>query len=284
MVPALPVPQTLNCRGRLLSLEEPLVMGILNLTPDSFSDGGRYQQQDAAIAHTEAMLAAGATIIDIGAYSSRPGAPKVSEAAELERLAIVPQLVARFPEAIFSVDTFRANVAVAMLAAGVHILNDITAGLAEPAILRVAAENSAPMILMHMQGTPQTMQQNPTYTYVVAEVMAFLQQAVARAHAAGVHDVVLDPGFGFGKSLAHNYALVAAMPQLQLLGRPLLMGISRKRMLTQGLDLPQPLALHAAGALHYQALCQGVRILRVHDVPEAVAICRLFAQTTHGAL
>lgn len=284
MVPALPVPQTLNCRGRLLSLEAPRVMGILNLTPDSFSDGGQYQQQDAALAHTEAMLAAGATIIDIGAYSSRPGAAEVSEQEELQRLAIVPQLVARFPQAIVSVDTFRATVAEAMLAAGVHIINDISAGLADPDMLRVAAAHGAPMILMHMQGTPQTMQQNPTYTDVVAEVMAFLQQAVARAQAAGVHDVVLDPGFGFGKTLVHNYALVAAMPQLQLLGRPLLMGISRKRMLTQGLDLPQPLALHAASALHYQALCQGVRILRVHDVPEAVAICRLFAQTTHGAL
>jgi dihydropteroate synthase len=283
MVPALPVPQTLNCRGRLLSLEAPLVMGILNLTPDSFSDGGKYMHLGAALAHTDAMVKAGATIIDIGAYSSRPGAAEVSEQDELQRLAIVPQLVARFPQAIFSVDTFRATVAEAMLAAGVHIINDISAGLADPDMLRVAAAHCAPMILMHMRGTPQTMQQNPTYTDVVAEVIAFLRQAVARAQAAGVHDVVLDPGFGFGKTLAHNYALVAAMPQLQLLGCPLLMGISRKRMLTQGLDLPQPLALHAASALHYQALCQGVRILRVHDVPEAMAICRLFAQTTHGA-
>ncbi|MBX3101221.1 MAG: dihydropteroate synthase [Bacteroidetes bacterium] len=276
-------PLTLNCRGRLLSLARPVVMGILNLTPDSFSDGGRYMARDAALKRTEEMLAQGAHIIDVGGYSSRPGAQEISPQEELDRVGeTLAALLAAFPGALFSLDTFRASVAAPLLQDGVHILNDITAG-ADPDLLALAARYQAPVVLMHMQGTPQTMQQHPEYTDVVAEVYGSLSWALQRARAAGVGDVLLDPGFGFGKTAAHNYALMDALAQFNGLGCPLLIGISRKSMLTKGLGLSQAQALAAASALHYRALCAGVRILRVHDVAEAAAVCQLFAHTSHGA-
>lgn len=271
---------TLNCRGRLLTLNEPRVMGILNVTPDSFSDGGVYDKPDAAYRRVEEILAEGADIIDVGGYSSRPGAEHISEATELARLeAIVPGIINRFPEAIISIDTFRSNVATHMLQAGAHIINDISGGVTDHAMHATAARFGAPYILMHMQGTPQTMQQDPIYDDVLNDVWQYFVQRINAAHAAGLYDIVLDAGFGFGKTLEHNYALFRQLHAFTELGLPLLVGISKKSMLTKALALSREQVLPATGALHFDALRQGARILRVHDVAAAKQVVRIFAHT-----
>lgn len=251
-------------------------MGIVNLTPDSFSDGGAVHGAAAAVARAGALLAAGAAIIDIGAVSSRPGAAEVSVADELHRLeAPVRAIRAEYPQALLSIDTCRTAVAEQMLAAGAHLINDISAG-ADAGMLELVAAARAPIVLMHMQGSPATMQQAPTYTHVVAEVRAFLQRRLDAAYAAGVADALVDPGFGFGKTVAHNYQLLHGLHQLATLGAPLLVGLSRKSMLTRPLGLMHTQVGPASAALHWQALHSGARILRVHDVAEAVQLLRLF--------
>ena len=286
-------PRNWRCRDRTLSLDgRAAVMGVLNVTPDSFYDGGRYQHTEAALTRARAMIADGADILDIGGASSRPGAEPVPERIELERVLPVIAPLARETEVLLSVDTTRCAVARAALEAGAHIVNDITAGQSEPAILSLAAEYQAGFVLMHMQGEPRTMQHQPVYTDVVAEVGALLAERRRAALAAGLLEdsLVLDPGIGFGKTYDHNWALLAGLPALAGLGSPLLVGVSRKRFLGElcGRDADDRLAASLAAAMH--ALLHGAAIIRVHDVKEtcdlAAVVDRLRREeqrTSHGA-
>lgn len=266
---------SLSSRGRLLSLDEPLVMGILNASPDSFYTGTR--QSDALLAMAEHMLHEGASILDIGGASTRPGAEDISESEEMQRvLPVVEGISSRFPGAWISVDTCRASVAEASILAGAHIINDVSAGR-DAAMLETVARLKVPYIAMHMQGTPRTMQDNPQYDDVVRDVFDFLKDIVLRCQAAGIHDVVVDPGFGFGKTVAHNYALLNNMATLRALGKPVLAGLSRKSMICKPLHVTPAGALNGTTALHMAALREGASILRVHDVREAVECVRLFS-------
>ncbi len=275
---------SLNCRGRLLRLDRPQVMGILNLTPDSFSDGGEFQELEQAFRHAEGMLEAGATIIDIGGFSSRPKAAIVSEQEELDRIYSITQgLIERFPEALISVDTYRPEVARQMLDLGVHIINDISAGRgltneekADSGMMDLVAKyKDVPYIMMHMQGTPQTMQEQPDYDNVLTEVSDFFVGRLKMAQKAGLKDVILDPGFGFGKSILHNYQLWAGLDQFKWLDRPLLVGISRKSMMYRLFETHPKDVLDLSSVLHYKAIEKGAHLLRVHDVREAVRVVAL---------
>lgn len=269
---------TLNCRGRLLDLSRPQVMGILNVTPDSFFDGGRYDDPAHALRQAEKMLREGAAILDVGGASSRPGAAEVS--AEEEARRVVPLLVAlsaEFPEAILSVDTWRAPIARAAVEAGAGIVNDISAGRLDENLLPAVAELAVPYILMHMQGTPTTMQQAPSYQDVVTEVLDFFLEKIGRLRALGVRDIVLDPGFGFGKTVEHNYQLLNNLSTFSAVtGLPVLAGLSRKSMICKVLKVNPEHALNGTTALHMVALQQGARILRAHDVREAQEVIRLW--------
>ena len=269
---------TLNCHGALLDLSRPLVMGILNVTADSFFDGGKYNGEDAVLQQASILLQEGASILDVGGASSRPGAAAVSEAEELQRvLPAIETILHHFPEALISVDTWRAKVARAALNAGASMVNDISAGALDPALFKTVAELGAPYVLMHMQGTPQTMQQNPHYEDVVTEVLDFFIQKTGTLRALGVKDIVLDPGFGFGKSVAHNFTLLKNLHVFQeVLGLPVLAGLSRKSMVCKPLGIPPAEALNGSTALHMVALQQGARILRAHDVREAVEVIKLW--------
>lgn len=280
-----PRPPLLNCRGRLLDLSRPQVMGILNLTPDSFSDGGQYATTARALERVGEMLAEGATIIDIGGASSRPGAAVVSPEEEWARIAeVVAAIPQSYPQALVSIDTFHASVAERALAAGAHIINDISAGQADPRILAVTAAAHAPYVLMHMQGSPATMQVQPTYTDVVGEVYAHLVARIRAARAAGIVDIVVDPGFGFGKTLAHNYELFRNLDKFSVLGLPLLVGISRKSMVYKLFSTQPEDVLEITTALHLKALESGAKILRVHDVRPACRAVQLHQYLTHGTL
>lgn len=269
---------SLLCNGKLLDLTQPQVMGILNITPDSFFDGGKYGNEHAVLLQAEKMLQEGASILDIGGASSRPGAVEVPELEEMER--VVPAITAileKFPEAMLSIDTWRASVANAAIKAGASIVNDISAGSLDPKMFQVVADLGVPYILMHMQGTPGTMQKSPHYEDVVTEVLDFFIQQVAALRALGVKDIVLDPGFGFGKTVEHNYALLKRMEVFRnVLDLPVLAGISRKSMICKPLGVPPAEALNGTTALHMVALQQGASILRVHDVKEAREVIRLW--------
>ncbi len=224
--------KSINCDGKLLNLDEPIVMGILNLTPDSFFDGGKYPNEAAIISHVKQMLVDGAQIIDIGGYSSRPGAQEVTEKEELNRvLPIVKLLKQEFDEIILSIDTFRAEVAQQAIKNGAAIVNDISAGNMDKTMFDVIANLKVPYIMMHMQGTPQTMQQNPNYKNVTNEVMNFFTKKLELLYKKGINDVILDPGFGFGKTIDHNYELLNHLDDFKLFERPLLVGVSRKSFL-----------------------------------------------------
>ncbi|MFK7969070.1 MAG: dihydropteroate synthase [Bacteroidia bacterium] len=268
----------INCRGTLLDLNSPQVMGILNVTPDSFSDGGKFDSVEKALPQIEKMLLEGARIIDMGAYSSRPGAIDITIEEELQRLEpVVEATLDQFPDVLISIDTFRAPVAQAMLERGVHIINDIGAGLLDKKMPEVVAAYDAPYIMMHMQGTPQTMQQRPAYENVVEDVWHFLVERVNVAREAGIKDIILDPGFGFGKTVAHNYALLNQLNTFLQMKLPVLVGVSRKSMLYKPFGAQPDEVLDMAGAAHLWALSQGANILRVHDVAAAVRIVGMFA-------
>jgi dihydropteroate synthase len=259
-------------------------MGILNVTPDSFYDGGRYNKLDAALAHTELMLSEGATLVDIGGCSSRPGATEVSEEEELQRVSgIVEAVCSRFPDALVSIDTFRVRVAREMLDRGVHIINDITAG-SDPGMFGLAAEKAAPLVLMHMQGTPGTMQLNPVYKDITTEICTFFAARINAAREAGVKDLILDPGFGFGKTLSHNYQLFRSLPLFTAMGLPLLVGISRKSMIWKLVNAHPDEVLDLTTALHVKALEEGAALLRVHDVKAAARAITLHETLTHGVI
>ena len=264
-------------KDRLVPIRFPLVMGILNATPDSFHADSRVDV-DGALRQAESMLEAGAGLLDIGGASSRPGADEVPADEERRRvLPVVEAVHVRFPEAWLSVDTWRAPVAKAAVEAGAGLVNDIGAGLLDPAMLPMVARLGVPYVAMHMQGTPATMQQDPRYDDVVTEVVHFLSGRLRAAHDAGIADVLLDPGFGFGKTTAHNYALLRALPRLKLLGAPLLVGLSRKRMINQVLGTDPSEALNGTTALNTLALEHGADVLRLHDVREAVEAVKLVA-------
>ena len=267
---------TLNCRGRLLDLSEPVVMGILNVTPDSFYDGERYLDLAKARRQIRKMLNDGARIIDIGANSSRPGAKYVSARTEWRRIdGLINDLSSRFPEAIISVDTFYADVAKRALDAGAHIINDISAGNGDKNMHKVIADYSAPYVMMHMKGVSKNMQKNPRYKNVTKEVLSFLQKKLISLRKKGINDIVIDPGFGFGKTVEHNYTLLRELNNFSQLGCPILAGVSRKSMICKVLEVNPDKALTGTIAANTMALMKGASILRVHDVKEAVETIKI---------
>jgi dihydropteroate synthase len=256
------------------------VMGIINVTPDSFYDGGTNSTNDAVILTAEKHLKEGATILDIGGMSSRPGAELISEEEELSRVIPALQLVLKyFPSALISIDTFRGKVAEEALSNGASIINDISAGRFDESIVEVVAKRKCPYIIMHMQGIPQNMQQNPSYENVVKEVKAFFEERVAFINRQGVTNLILDVGFGFGKTVAHNYQLLSCLKEFKSSGYPILAGVSRKSMLTKLLEITIEQSLNATTVANTLALVNGANILRVHDVKEAVEAVRIYNAT-----
>jgi dihydropteroate synthase len=254
-------------------------MGILNLTPDSFSDGGKFNSLDNALNHTQKMIGEGASIIDVGAYSSRPGADDISESEELSRLeSILPELITSFRDTFFSIDTFRSTVAQYALSQGVHIVNDISGGLMDENMFRVVSDYRVPYVLMHMKATPQTMQNQADYQDLWAEIWHYFVERINVAHAHGVFDLILDPGIGFAKTPAHNLELMARIDELQLFGYPILLGISRKSTIRRLAEEDTEQMLPLTSALHLDALKKGVKILRVHDVKPARLVIDLWQQ------
>lgn len=267
---------TINCLGNLIDLSTPVVMGILNQTPDSFFDGGRYNNTTAILHQVEQMLYQGASFIDVGGYSSRPGAAEVSQEEELLRvIPAIETIIKTFPEAIISIDTFRSNVALRAIEAGAAMINDISGGDRDPEIYTVAAKYQVPYILMHMRGTPQTMTKLTHYDNVVMEVAQDLSKKVKQIRTYGVHDLIVDPGFGFAKNLAQNYALLNKLDHLKLLETPILVGLSRKSMIYKLLETDPENALNGTTVANTIALLNGASILRVHDVAPAMEAIRI---------
>ena len=267
----------INCKGSLLNLDQPIVMGILNLNEDSFFKGSRVNDQDQLVNKAKQMLDDGASIIDIGGMSSRPGAKIISEQEEADRvLPMLEILLAKFPEIVVSIDTIRSGIADKCLEMGASIINDISGFKFDPNLPAICHKHHAPYILMHMQGEPGNMQDQPDYKDVSLEVLDFFIQKVATLRKADVIDIILDPGFGFGKTVNHNYTLLKQMQIFKILELPILAGISRKSMITKVLNVSAPEALNGSSALHMIALQKGANILRVHDVKEAMEVVKLF--------
>ncbi len=271
------VPHTLNINGRLLTLSEPQVMGILNVTPDSFYAASRQQGERAIAQRIEQICTEGGTMIDVGAYSSRPGADEVPVEEEMERLRSGLAIVRRLcPDAVVSVDTFRADVArMCVEEYGVGIVNDISGGTMDSRMFETVASLGVPYILMHMQGTPQTMQLMPSYDDLMQNILCYFAERIQHLQALGVKDIILDPGFGFGKTLAHNYELMNHLEEFNRMELPLLVGVSRKSMIYKLLDVTPDEALNGTTALHVIALLKGAHILRVHDVRACVEAVRI---------
>lgn len=272
--------RSLNCRGRLLSLETPKVMGILNVTPDSFYDGGRYNEPSSALDRVHEMVSEGADIIDIGAASSRPGAGLMDPGEELARLEPVLELVrGEFPDLILSVDTYSAEVAQQVVAHfETDIINDISAGELDPEMIPVVSRLNVPYMIMHMKGVPGDMQDNPAYHNVTDEIIQYFSQKVHTLHHEGVSDVLLDPGFGFGKTMEHNYELLSQISAFQMFELPVVAGVSRKSMIYKLLESSSEEALNGTTAAHMLLLQGGVNIIRVHDVKEAKEAVTIFNQ------
>ena len=269
---------TINCKGKLIDLDSPKIMGILNITPDSFFDGGKYSDEKSILEQVEKMLSEGATFIDVGAYSSRPGATHISEEEELNRIIpIIKILVAHFPEILLSVDTFRSKVAKESIEAGAAIINDISGGNADPDMFATAVELQVPYIIMHMQGTPQNMQDNPQYNNISEDLILDFSKKTSELKKMGLNDIIIDLGFGFGKTVSHNYELLRNLDLFHALECPILTGISRKSMLYKPLDISAKEALNATSYANTIALQKGSQILRVHDVKEAQEIIALNA-------
>jgi len=270
---------TLNCKGQLVSLEKPIVMGILNVTPDSFYDGGQYTANSTILQQAEKMLTAGAKIIDIGGMSSRPGAEIIETAEELKRvIPAIEVIIKTFPDAIISIDTIRSAVAKAAVEAGASIINDISAGKLDNNFYQTVADLEVPYILMHMLGKPKNMQDKPVYEDISLNILDFFIKEVGKLRKLGIKDIILDPGFGFGKTIDHNYQMLNKMHTFQILDLPILAGISRKSMIHKFLKITPQTALNGTTALNMVALQQGAKILRVHDVQEAVETIKLYLQ------
>ena len=267
---------TLNCKGRMLVIDRPLVMGIINITPDSFYAESRFKGTDAVLQQAEKMLLEGAAILDLGAQSTRPGSRQEGADAELQRL--LDPLYAihnRFPEALISVDTYFARVAGQAVEAGAHMVNDISGGSFDEAMIATVADLRVPYICMHVKGTAQTMHHDPQYRDVALEVLDYFSVKVAACTRAGIHDVIIDPGFGFSKTAAHNFTLLRELGKLNILGKPILAGISRKSTIYKTLSVTAEEALNGTTVLNTICLLNGAHILRVHDVKEAVETVKL---------
>ncbi|MFT7352431.1 MAG: dihydropteroate synthase [Flavobacterium sp.] len=270
---------TLNCKGNLIDLTTPKVMGILNITPDSFYDGGKYKNEFEILNQVEKMLSDGATFIDVGAYSSRPGAQHISEEEELKRIIPVINLLQKnFPEIIISIDTFRSKVAIETVHAGAALINDISGGKMDDNMFATVANLQVPYILMHMLGTPQNMQKNPIYENVITEIISFFAEQIHKLHQLQLNDLIIDVGFGFGKTNIHNYEILKNLALFKSLDAPILAGLSRKSMLYKTLDISAQEALNATTSANTIALLNGANMLRVHDVKEAVETIKIVAQ------
>ena len=267
---------TINCKGKLIDFSKPKVMGVLNITPDSFFDGGKYKNEQDILRQTEKMLLDGATFIDVGAYSSRPGAKHVSEEEELKRIVpVVELLVAEFPDILISIDSFRSKVGQKTIEAGASIINDISGGTIDSLMFKTVAKLQVPYILMHMQGTPQNMQKNPIYKNITTDIISFFAKQIFKLNALKLNDVIVDVGFGFGKTTAHNFELLKKLSLFKSLNVPVLAGLSRKSMLYKTLEITSQEALNATTSANTIALLNGANMLRVHDVKEAVEAVKI---------
>lgn len=267
---------TLNCKGRLLVVDKPIVMGILNTNNDSFYAGSRVPGTDASLFQAENMLAEGAAILDVGAQSTRPGSERISAGEELKRaIPVIEAIHKRFPEAILSIDTYYSTVAAEAVMAGASMVNDVSAGSMDDSMLGTVGKLNTPFVCMHMKGTPESMHMDPQYENVSREVLDFFIHKTEECRMAGIHDIIIDPGFGFGKTIAHNFQLLKELPLFSMLQRPLLVGLSRKSTIYRTLGITPDEALNGTTVLNCLALQNGASVLRVHDVKEAVETIRL---------
>lgn len=267
---------TINCKGQLINLEVPKVMGILNITSNSFYDGGKFADEKEILRHVSKMLSEGANFIDVGAYSSKPGAEFVSETEELQKmLPVVSSILKEFPDVLLSIDTFRSSVAKACIESGAAIINDISAGNLDTNMLETVGHLKVPYIMMHMRGNPQTMQTLTDYKDITKEVLFYFSERISVARSFGINDLIVDPGFGFAKSLEQNYELLHKLDLFKMLELPLLAGVSRKSMIYKVLETSAQEALNGTSILNTIALAKGAKILRVHDVKEAVECVKL---------
>ncbi len=271
--------KTLNINGRLLLIEKPLVMGILNVTPDSFYDGGKLQSEKALLDQVEKMITDGASMVDIGGHSTRPHADEVDEAEESKRvLSALKSLTAHFPQLIISVDTFRSAVARKAVEAGASLINDVSGGSMDPAMFQMVAELKVPYVLMHMRGTPQTMSQLTTYDDLIHDISIYFQERLHTLTELGVADVIIDPGFGFAKTVEQNYELLSHLDYFKIHQRPVMAGLSRKSMIWRALNTDPEGSLNGTSVMNSVALLKGADILRVHDVKEAVQCIQLLSK------
>lgn len=269
--------QTLNIRGRLVHLDTPKVMGILNVTPDSFYDGGRYSDDEAIQTRVAEMLAHGATFIDVGGYSTRPGAADVPVEEEIRRVTNAIRVILRnYPGTLISIDTFRSAVAEAAIEEGAGLINDVSGGSLDDNMFKTAGRYRVPYILMHMRGTPATMNSLTDYNNLLKDVTDYFHERVKQLEEAGVKDIIIDPGFGFAKKAEQSFELLNQLSYLKILGKPIMAGVSRKSMIWRTLKIAPDQALNGTTCLNTIALMKGVSILRVHDVKEAAEACRLF--------
>ena len=268
--------RSINCKGKLIELYSPKVMGIMNLTPDSFYDGGRLKNDRDILLHAEKLINEGATFIDLGGYSSRPNAKNISEKEELQRvIPVINTIIDKFPNALISIDTFRSKVAKYAIQSGACMINDISAGNMDKKMFKTVAELQVPYILMHMKGTPQTMQKNPTYDNIIQEVIYFFSQKINELRSLGVNDLIIDVGFGFGKTIQQNYTLLKNLSLFKSLEVPILTGVSRKSMLYKMIDASAQEALNVTTVANTIALMNGTNILRVHDVKETIETIKI---------
>jgi len=270
---------TLNCNGTLIDISSPKVMGILNITPDSFYDGGSYTNEKEILVQTEKMLKEGATFIDVGAYSSRPGANHISLEEELERiLPVIKMILNHFPETLLSIDTFRSEIAKQCVDNGACIINDISAGKLDENMFATVASLQVPYIMMHLKGTPQTMKKHMDYDNLLKEILKYFSERVSIAHSHKIKDLIIDPGFGFSKTIKQNFQLLDNLELLSILEKPLLVGLSRKSMIYKTLESTVQDALNGTSSVNTIALLKGAKILRVHDVKEAMECIKLTSQ------
>lgn len=264
------VPFSLNCKGNLIFLDSPKIMGVLNITPDSFYDGGRYKEEKAVLDQVDKMCTQGATFIDIGAYSSKPGAAEVSEAEEQKRLyPILQAILKRFPDALLSIDTFRSGIAKAAVEIGAAMINDISAGQLDPEMIPTVGKLGVPYVMMHMRSTPKDMQEHTHYDHFLQEILSYFSQKIDSSKKHQITDIIIDPGYGFAKTTQQNFELLRESQLLNTFGVPVLTGLSRKSMIYKTLNATAEEALNGTTALHMQALLNGSSLLRVHDVAAA---------------
>ncbi len=267
---------TINCKGTLIDLKKPKVMGVLNVTPDSFYDGGKYKDEASILKQAEKLLDEGATFVDLGAYSSRPGATDISEEEELKRiLPVVDLLINNFPDIYLSIDTFRSGVARRCLENGAAMINDISAGNMDRKMMQIISDFKVPYVMMHMKGNPQNMSKQTNYSKLLEDVLYYFSEKVALAKSFGINDIILDPGFGFAKTPSQSFSLLHHLNLFKTFGLPILVGLSRKSMIYKTLGINPSQALNGTTALNSFALTKGANILRVHDVKEAVECIEL---------